>query len=420
MTPERTSKPESTRSNLFACPPVRSFRVIVGVCLAFLLLMTAEANRGLADEFSILRNSTVLGRNYGLPPVIRLDREILVNRACFRQLQPGDLSLITEVDFIAKNLELTGSPNIDGETFFGVVAPLRLSYLASDQVQIEVGGYFGRNYGDDDSLDISEPLARLIYEPRDSMYGIVGSLIQTHWIHDGLRDDVFTFRDNQETGLQFRADRPRWKADYWIDWRVRETDQRSEQFDGALANQFRIGQLWLDGQFFWSHTGGQLNAMNQVINSSTVMLGASYGWGPQSEYGNPLRIGVSYLGSEFEERGMPTTTGTGIEYWVFSDISFCRDQTLRLFGKHFEGSNFYAQRGDPLYRFDQYSQVGFDWVKTVEGGLDLEFGFVGQFADDTFMNTFQINLAWQYGFWLNNTQCYDEIAFESLPEAVEQ
>ena len=160
------------------------------------------ANRLAADEFSIIRNSTVLGRNFGLPPVIEFDREVLVDGAYFRQLQTGDLSFIAELDFFAKNLELTGSANIDGETFFGFVAPLRLNFLASDQVQIELGGYFGRNYGDDDSLDISEPLARAIYEPLPSMYGIVGSLIQSHWIHDGLWDDVFTFRDTQQTGLQ--------------------------------------------------------------------------------------------------------------------------------------------------------------------------------------------------------------------------
>ena len=403
-------------STLFRIPGMNGTACLLA-CAAILLSM----NGALADEYSILRNSTVLGRNYGLPPVIRFDREVLVNRSILRQRQAGDLSLITEVDLFAKNLELTGSPNIDGETFFGFVAPLRLNFLASDQVQIELGAYLGRNYGDDDSLDISEPLARAIYEPIPSMYGILGSLLQTHWVHDGLWDDVFTFRDQQQTGLQFRSDRQWWKADYWIDWRVRETADRSEQFDGAIVNQFRMGQLWLDGQFFWSHTGGQKNTMNQIINSSSGMLGMSYGFGQQTEYGNPIRIGVSYLGSEYEERGMATTTGHGVEYWVYSDIVRWEGQTLRLFGKYFDGDNFFASRGDPLYRFDQYSQFGFDWVKSVNGDLDLEFGYVGQYADDTSMNTFQINLAWQYGFWLINTnQRSPAFVFEPLPENVEQ
>jgi len=388
------------------------------ICTGVAVLLFA--NLLAADEFSILRNSSVLGRNYGLPPVLEFNRQVMFD-GVYRQLQAGDLSLIIELDLFAKNLELTGSPNIDGETFFGFGTPLRLNLLASEQVQIELGAYLGRNYGDDDSLDISEPLARVIFEPIPSIYGIAGSLIQTHWIHDGLWDDVFVFRDTQQTGLQFRSDRQQWKADYWIDWRVRETALRSEQFDGAVINQFRFGQIWLDGQFFWSHTGGQKNAMNQIINSSSGMLGLSYGFGPQTEYGNPLRIGVSYVGSELEERGMPTTTGQGTEYWVFSDICFSNEQTLRLFGKYFDGDSFFASRGDPHYRFDQYSQLGFDWVKSVSADLDLEFGFVGQWADDTFMNTFQINLAWQYGVWLGNVrQRAREFVFEPFPEDAAQ
>ena len=157
--------------------------------------------------------------------------------------------------------------------------------------------------------------------------------------------------------------------------------------------------------------------MNQITNSSTGMLGMSYGIGTQTEYGNPLRIGVSYLASQFESRGLPTTNGHGIEYWAFSDIPITNEQTLRLFGKYFEGDNFFASRGDPLYQFDQYSQLGFDWVKSVNGDLDLEFGFVGQYADNTSMNTFQINLAWQSGFRLVNTKHQQQkFDFEPLPE----
>ena len=227
---------------------------------AFLCVSGWLLTHGLsADEFSILRNSTVIGRNFGIPPVIEFDREVLVDGIFVRQVEAGDLSLIAEVDFFAKNLELTGSPNIDGETFFGYAVPIRLNYLASDQVQIELGAFLGRNYGDDDSLDNAEPLARVIYQPLPSMFGIAGSLIQTHWIHDGLWDDVFLFRDAQESGLQFRSDLERLKADYWINWRVRETEIRSEQFDGAGANQLRFGQLWLMHSF-----SGRIRAVKKM------------------------------------------------------------------------------------------------------------------------------------------------------------
>ena len=363
-----------------------------------------------SQEYSLLKNSTVIGRNYGLPPAIEFspDRD------------SGDLSLIVESVFFAKNLELTGSPNIDGETFIGNVSPLRLNYLATEQIQLELGGYLGQNYGDDDSLDSSGYLARLIYQPAEDHYAIAGSLIQTHWIHDALRDDVNIYRDTVETGLQYRTDLTWLKTDYWIDWRVRETPTRSEQFDGALANQIRWGRLWLDGQAFWSHTGGQKNTMGQVANNSTGMLGLSYGFGPDSVEGGCLRFGARFLASRFESRTVPATSGNGMEYWTKIAIPLEGDQTIWLFGRHFEGDQFFSVRGDPLYRFDQYSQLGFDWVKSVGGNLDLELGFVGQYADDTFMNTYQINLLWQNRFRLTNVCCDQPVYdFDSIPDLAE-
>lgn len=363
------------------------------VCMYFLVTV----NQIHGQEYSLLKDSTVIGRNYGLPPIV----DFSANRAA------GDLSLAVETVFFAKNLELTGSPNIDGETFLGTLIPVRLNYLASDQVQLELGGFFGHNYGDDDSVDISELLARVIYQPFPDQYAIAGSLIQTHWIHDALLDDITVYQDALESGLQYRADLPAWKFDGWIDWRVRETQSRSEQFDGAIANQFRLGRLWIDGGVLWSHTGGQKNAMGQVANNSTGMMGLSYGFGSESVEGGVVRVGASFLASHFESRTTPTTSGQGVEYWTLIDVPLESDNMLRLFGRYFNGDRYFSVRGDPLYQFDEYSQLGFDWINSVNGNLDLEIGFVGQYADDTFMNTYQINLVWQNRFFLTNRCCAD-------------
>jgi|GEM_PF-1299316 len=350
-----------------------------------------------ADEFSILQNSSVIGRNFGLPYTMAIAPE----------RNAGELSLITEGIFFAKNLELTGSPNIDGETFIGMLVPARLAYLAADNVQIEAGAYLGRNYGDDDSLDIQEPILRVVWEPAPQQFVIAGTLVQSHWIHDALRDDVFLYRNGSETGLQYRADTPWMKADYWMDWRVRETSTRSEQFDGAGANQLRLGRLWLDGQFFWSHTGGQKNSMSMVSNSSSGMLGASLGLGPEAWPDYPVRLGASFLASQFEARGSPTTSGNGVEVWLGVYLPVPENQIVQLFAKHFEGDQFFAVQGDPLYAFDRYSQAGIDWVIFASPNLDVETGFVGQYADDTFMNTFRINLLWHNRYVLTNTRCSD-------------
>lgn len=370
--------------------PNRFSRYTIATILLFLSALITQTR---ADEYSLIRTSSVIGRNFGIPPVIDLstDQEI------------GDLNLVVESLFFGKNLELTGSPNIDGETFLGVLAPIRFHYVASDQLQIEMGAYVGRNYGDDDSLDISEPLARAIYQTAPGQYAIFGSLIQTHWAHDALRDDIDIYRGS-ETGLQYRVNLDWFKSDWWIDWRTRETKSTPEVFDGAGTNQFRIGRLWIDAQFFWTHFGGQKNSSGVVSNNSTAMLGLSYGSLSDFDQQIGFRIGSSFLVSNFESRTAPTSTGNGVEYWVNVDIPMDVDQTARIFAKHFQGDNYFSLRGDPLYQFDSYTQCGFDWVKTIMPNTELELGFVAQLADGAFMNTFQVNLVWQNGFRLQNFQ----------------
>lgn len=363
-----------------------SFAVVLMILLTYGSLLQA-------DEYSLIQTSSVIGRNFGIPPVIdfSVQREV------------GDLNLVVETLFFGKNLELTGSPNIDGETFLGALSPLRFSYLASDRLQIELGAYVGRNYGDSDSLDIAEPLARAIYQTAPNQYAIFGSLIQTHWAHDALRDDVDIYRGS-ETGLQYRVDSEWLKSDWWIDWRTRETKTDPEVFDGAGTNQFRFGRLWIDAQFFWTHFGGQKNSSGVVSNNSTAMLGLSFGSFDEFDQEIGFRIGSSFLVSNFESRSAPTATGNGVEYWMHVDLPLEIDQNLRVFAKHFQGDNYFSLRGDPLYQFDSYTQCGFDWVKTIMPNTELELGFVGQVADGAFMNTFQVNLVWQNGFRLGNFQ----------------
>ena len=85
----------------------------------FLLFSSALITQAHADEYSLIRSSSVIGRNFGIPPVIDLstDREM------------GDLNLVVESLFFGKNLELTGSPNIDGETFFGRIGANAIELL---------------------------------------------------------------------------------------------------------------------------------------------------------------------------------------------------------------------------------------------------------------------------------------------------
>jgi hypothetical protein len=187
---------------------------LLGVCLFLSLAGSARS-----QEYSIIPDSTVIGRNFGYPSGTPIQGQTPV----------GEIDLVLETVVFFKNLELTGfdsSTNINGETFFGFLLPVRGRYRAHDQLTFEVGAVVGQDFGDEDALNIAEPLVRLVYEPTEGVFLIAGTILPTHWIHDAMLDDVQKFRINAEQGFQIRADVSWLKNDTWINWRVRESDIR--------------------------------------------------------------------------------------------------------------------------------------------------------------------------------------------------
>jgi uncharacterized protein DUF1207 len=361
----------------------------------WLILLALFSRQSLADEYPIVSGSTVMGRNYGYP----------TGAPQARPARPGDLDLLFEGTAFFKNLELTGheDDSLNGETFIGFLSPVRLRYKKGENVTVEVGAILGHNFGDDRGLDVAEPLFRVVVEPLPNNYFVAGTLIRTHWIHDALYDDVYAFRDNAEQGFQYRVDSEWLKQDIWLDWRIRETELRSERFNGGNATQFRIGQLWLDGQFYWSHIGGQKNLENRVANNAQFLAGASYGVPLPWLFDSQLRGGGYYLsGYQTEDVGIPASNGSGVEGALQLDVFPTDQSVLRLSAKQYTGDGRYASRGDPLYNKDRYSQFGFSLVLGESHGIRTEIGVVGQLVDGVFMNTSQLHVLWGDVFPLAN------------------
>lgn len=166
-----------------------------------------------------------------------------------------------------------------GKPCFGVLLPLRFRYRAHERLQFELGVLLGEDFGNSKRLNLAEPLIRLGYSPRPAVHLVVGTLYPTHWIHDGLVDGTNKFRGRGEQGGQLRVDRTGLKQDLWINWRVRETGIRAEEFEIASSNQLRLMQerLWLDAQMIWNHAGGQISASGRLEHNLSFMLGGSIG-----------------------------------------------------------------------------------------------------------------------------------------------
>lgn len=364
-----------------------------------------------ADEFPIISDSTVLGRNYGYPS----------GTPGSGPGSPGDLDLVFETALFTKNLEIPTMPQqgLSGETFMGHLTPLRLRYRKHERLNLEVGAVLGHNFGDDSALDVADPLLRVVYQPLPHQYIVAGTLLRTHWIHDALYDDVFAFRENAEQGFQYRADLTWLKQDAWIHWRIRETDLRSERFELGSTTRFVLGNLWLDGQVYWAHVGGQRNSEHRVENNPVVLIGGSYGFPAWPLDGN-ARIGAHYF---YDYEHVPgtgqATTGDGCEIRTTFDTHPCDNVLMRLFGTYFAGNELRARRGDPLYSVDRYFQVGTSMVFCLIGGLRAEIGIVGQWIDDEFAHTYQLHFYWGDTFRLisgcNCGPCFPNPAQDAEP-----
>lgn len=375
---------------------------------SYVLVSGFLAEAAFSQEYSISSHSTVIGRNYGIATgtTARPDG----GTGSDGRTPVGQLDLVAESVFFIKNLEITGFPEsrgIDGETFIGFLAPLRLRYRAAREVTVEGGAVIGHNFGDDDGPDIAEPLARLVYEPMENLFIVGGTLLRTHWIKDALLDDAHAFRMNAEQGFQFRADTTHWKNDSWINWRIREEETRAEEFEVGNSTQFRWWGLRGDGQMLWSHVGGQKNTADRVRDNIAIAFGGSIGLEGTGviEPGSMLkdaRLEGTYYFSRDDDRTESggKRDGRGYELCISADVRVRDNWLVRGHASVFRGDGFSPDRGDILYTLDAYAQVGAASLWELPGGMCAEASIVAQQTEDNLNYTFGIYLTWGKAFRL--------------------
>lgn len=356
------------------------------------------ASNALAEEFSNFSASTVLGRNTGIPTGTPnpFDPETVAAE------EIGRVDFVVEAAFYFKNKEIFGLDEVEGETLFGVLLPLRFRYRAHERLQFEVGVVLGEDFGDSERFNVAEPLVRLGYSPTPLVHLVAGTIYPTHWIHDGLVDDTNKLRGRAEQGLQVRVDRTRLKQDLWINWRVRETGVRAEEFEIASSNQLRLFQerLWLDYHMIWNHAGGQITASDRLEQNLSFMTGGSIGKQSRCDPGclDELRLAGRYFYSIKSGRGISRETGSGWEVSMVLMRPVSQTIRGRLHTSYFEGNQFLGERGDPLYRLDRYAQLGGSLLFRPLPGLGIETGILGQWTDSELNYTYSVNFVWGQAF----------------------
>jgi hypothetical protein len=363
----------------------------MSACVAFgILTHTIPIS---ADEFALVQTSSVLGRNFGIP-----------TGTPFQDYSPtGQVDWVTEAAFYVKNLELIGVDEpVEGQTFIAFKLPLRFRYKAHERLRFELGAMLGHDFGDDDKLNVADPIARLIWESSENVFAIAGTIFPTHWIHDAMLDDVQKMRESTEQGFQLRIDRDRWKQDSWINWRIREGEVRAEEFEIATSMRALLfqGRLWLDGSFMWDHAGGQISSDDRLDHNTTLLGGASYAvphlFGIEAI--DELRLGGRAMVSFDDTRQTDYETGTGWEIHTSLDTHPREGLLLRFHASWFEGDDFLGRRGDPIYSQDQYQQIGVGVHFNPIANFYTEAGFVIQHIEGETNYSFQVHASWGEAF----------------------
>lgn len=378
----RPGSPESFRRSLLR--PVCGS--IVGLLFAAAPASTASDLGG--GEYSLFAQSSVLGRNTGVPSG--------TGRAT---TSVGDVDFILESAFYFKNLELFGLDAVEGETLFGVLMPLRIRYRAAPGLSFELGAVVGEDFGDDERLNVAEPLIRLIYSPSEQSHIVAGTLYPTHWIHDALLDDTQKLRGRGEQGLQLRFDGPRFKQDLWINWSVRETGIRAEEFEIASSGQLRFleDQLRLDLHAIWVHAGGQISLDDRLEHNLVFMLGGT--WDAASTLVSiedlaALRLTARLLYASKSGRNIDKINGLGWEIALDAQYQLRSHVEWRVHASYFSGDDLPLDRGDPLYTLDEYIQLGGTLLFRPLAGLAVETGIVGQWTEGKLNFGYQVNFVW--------------------------
>lgn len=307
---------------------------------------------------------------------------------------------------------------IEGYTLLGYQLQPSLSYHVRENVRLNAGVYFQKDFG---SRDFSSVLPTLSLKIRkgsiDLIFGNLESSLN-HRLIEPLYDFERVLNNRLETGIQVKSNSDKLFFDVWLDWQkmIYNNDPQQERFVAGISFKQRLvngsTQLYLPVQIQVSHRGGQINQsaspLETMANSAVgiEMRHASSGWikswmvnsfhvyhdNFSSTNERPYKDGSGF----YANANISTTFGLDVmaSYWkahefisiqggkVYPSVSEFNDQVQRenmellmlrlLYNKEIAKGVMATLRLEPYYDF------GF-------GSFQYAYGFYIQFRDRIFL-----------------------------------
>ena len=307
-------------------------------------------------------------------------------------------------------LEQIGGRPVANSTFAGqYIAPV-LRYSPSSRLNLDLGIFAGLPVGDTQRFHTVQPILSAEYEMWPAVSLIAGTIKRNHPFVDALFNDASLFSRPIEQGFQLLVDRQHYQQDLFINWNQIETFQKPERFDVGYAGRASAGFFSLNGQVYWSHSGGAQYSESRTFfgpgiprdrpagNNFLTAFGPQFTFQPNRYWSalswfREIDVMAMYLTSQDEPtqsrapivrgRGYQLTAGVNMDGW-------------RPYVTIWRGERFVNEQGDPAYYAGNFTEFGVLRDFLLPAGFSLRIGGFGRVIENRVTHTEYALLNWSW------------------------
>ncbi len=274
-----------------------------------------------------------------------------------REIKPqsGDLSLrIKSINFIEDNEYY--NPVVEGYTLLGFFIQPELIYTPTGKVSLRAGTHILKYYGTEKFSQIRPVFSTSLYfsENTTLTLGTLTGPDKHHFLDPHFYRERL-YNQYVEDGVQVTHINDHLFTDTWISWEnyIFKGDSTREQF--TIGESFRYTsspiadfiRIELPVQLQLKHRGGQISDYPEEVESIiNIAAGLRVNFDlAEKRYG---QLGIEYLHFLNKLQAGDTISGItdGYASWIRLHYSF---KALRLETGYWNGHDFYAPNGNPIY-----------------------------------------------------------------------
>lgn len=305
--------------------------------------------------------------------------------------------------------QLNGLP-VSNQTFAGQYLSPVLQYRVSPRLTLSAGFFAGLPVADTQRFHTVQPILSADYDMIPGIRLVAGTLHRNHPFVDALFNDASLFSRPIEQGFQLLVNREHYRQDLFINWTQLETFQKAERFDVGYAGRASAGFFSLNGQVYWSHSGGAQYSESRTFfgpgiprdrpagNNFLTAFGPQFTFQPRQYWSHlawfrEIDVMALYLTSQNEptQSGSPIVRGRGYQLTAGLNLDGWRPYVTIWRGEH-----FVTERGDPAYYAGDFTEFGLLRDFALPAGFSLRIGGFGRTIDRHITHTEYALLNWSW------------------------